>query len=125
MLLLKIKNNKDFEEVEVDIMEEDVQTEVEVVIRVFISEEKRFNLTLKRPANDKIKILAEELGDLLRFTKYELTFFYKGDKVGLNERLGDREIGGRTGENFLLCLKGGSEGPKAWKRFTTVDDPCR
>jgi hypothetical protein len=25
----------------------------------------------------------------------------------------------------LLCLKGGNEGPKAWKRFTTVDDPCR
>ena len=25
----------------------------------------------------------------------------------------------------MLCLKGGNEGPKAWKRFTTVDDPCR
>jgi hypothetical protein len=42
--------------------------------------------------------------------------------VGLNERIGDREIGE---ENFLMCLKGGSEGPKTWKRFTNVDDPCR
>jgi hypothetical protein len=28
-------------------------------------------------------------------------------------------------DSYLLCLKGGSEGPKAWKRFTRVDDPCR
>jgi hypothetical protein len=27
--------------------------------------------------------------------------------------------------NFLLCLKGGSEGPRSWKRFLHVDDPCR
>jgi hypothetical protein len=30
-----------------------------------------------------------------------------------------------NGDHFLLCLKGGNEGPRAWKRFTTVDDPCR
>ena len=50
-------------------------------------------MVLDRPSNDKIKVLAEELGDLLGLSKYALTFFYKGDKVGLNERLGDRDIG--------------------------------
>jgi hypothetical protein len=63
--------------------------------------------------------------------------------VGLNERLGDRDIGSSNSSgydaaesnpsksislrkgNYLLCLKGGSEGPKTWKRFLHVDDPCR
>jgi hypothetical protein len=97
---------------------------------------------LKRPANDKIKLLAEVLGELLGLSKYSLTFFYNGDMVGLNERLGDRDIGSITSAsdavenspsksislskgNYLLCLKGGSEGPKTWKRFLHVDDPCR
>jgi hypothetical protein len=66
---------------------------VQVPIRVLVSEDKRFTLLLKRPSNDKLKILAEEVGDLLGLSKYALTFFYKGDRVGLNERLGDREIG--------------------------------
>ena len=38
-------------------------------------------------------MIAEEIGELLNLSKYALTFFYKGDKVGLNERLGDRDIG--------------------------------
>ena len=100
-------------------------------VRILISEDKRFTLSMKRPANDKIKQLADDLGDLLNLTRYALTFFYKGDKVALNERIGDREIGGLSNkgtekdDSYLLCLKGGSEGPKAWKRFTHVDDPCR
>lgn len=62
-------------------------------IRVVMSEDKRFSLIIKKGANDKIKMVAEELAELLNVTKYSLTFFYKGDKVGLNERLGDRDIG--------------------------------
>jgi hypothetical protein len=77
-----------------------VRTEVEVHIRVLISEDKRFTLTLRRPANDKVKVLAEDLGELLSLSKYALTFFYKGDKVALNERLGDREIGGCPATNI-------------------------
>jgi hypothetical protein len=107
-------------------------TEVELSIRVVIEEDKRFSLITKRQANDKIKVVAEELAELLSLSKYALTFFYKGEKVGLNERLGDRDIGGKHGgtslgnsDNFLLVLKGGSEGPKGWKRFLHVDDPCR
>ncbi len=69
-------------------------TEIELSIRVLISEDKRFSLILKTQTNDKIKNIAEEIGELLNLSKYALTFFYKGDKVGLNERLGDRDIGG-------------------------------
>jgi hypothetical protein len=93
-----------------------------------MDEEKRFSIILRLPANDKIKSIAEELAELLAISKYSLTFFYKGEKVNLGERLGDRSIGGRTNnenDDFLLCLKGGSEGPKIWKRFTHVDDPVR
>jgi hypothetical protein len=82
------------DEVEVDIVSEEVKSEVEVKIRVIISEEKRFTLFIKRPSNDKMKVLADELGELLNLSRYALTFFYRGDKVALNERIGDREIGG-------------------------------
>ena len=58
-----------------------------------ISEDKRFSLVVKKQANDKIKAVAEELAELLNLSKYALTFFFKGDKVGINERLGDRDIG--------------------------------
>jgi hypothetical protein len=85
--------------VEIDINEEDVRIEVEVPIRVIISESKRFSLTLRRPSNDKLKILAEDLGELLGLSKYALTFFFNGDKVGLNERLGDRAIGQSPSSN--------------------------
>ena len=69
-------------------------TEVDLSIRVVINEDKRFSLIIKKLANDKIKMVAEELAELLNLSKYSLTFFFKGDKVGLNERLGDRDIGG-------------------------------
>jgi len=103
-------------------------TEVEISARVVVCEDKRFSIILKKPANDKIKSIAEELAELLGLSKYALTFFYRGDKVGFNERFGDRNIGGKSNnesDDFLLCLKGGNEGPKIWKRFLHVDDPCR
>jgi hypothetical protein len=58
----------------VDIVEDDIRIEVEIVMRVVVSEEKRFTLKLVRPANDKMKVLAEDVGDLLNLTRYELTF---------------------------------------------------
>jgi len=81
------------EEIEADIEAEEVLTDVEVKVRVVMSEDKRFTLALRRPSNDKMKILADDLGELLNLSRYALTFFFKGDKVALNERLGDREIG--------------------------------
>ena len=112
-----------------NVIEDDIHIEVTVTLRVVVSEEKRFTLTMKRPSNDKIKVLAEEVGELLNLTRYELTFFYKNEPLGLNERIGDRDIGtiltNGNAINYLMCLKGGAQGPKAWKRFTTVDDPIR
>jgi hypothetical protein len=70
-----------------------IATEIELSVRVVISEDKRFSLVVKQNANDKIKAVAEELAELLNLSKYALTFFYKGDKIGINERLGDRDIG--------------------------------
>lgn len=119
----------DFEELQVDVKEDDIRIELSLTLRVVVSEEKRFTIKMKRPTNDKIKMLAEEVGELLNLTRYELTFFYKNEPLGLNERIGDRDIGSTHSsdemKNYLLCLKGGAQGPKTWKRFTTVDDPCR
>ena len=46
--------------------------------------------------------------------------------------MGDRDIGGKIGDTsssnekkHLLCMKGGSEGPKTFKRFSKVDEPVR
>jgi hypothetical protein len=85
-------------------------------------------MILRKQSNEKLKAVAEELGELLGLSKYRLTFFYRGDKVNLTDRLGDKEIGGKAdkdNDEFLLCLMGGSDGPIAWKRFTNIDDPCR
>jgi hypothetical protein len=94
--LTAVKSMDGHEEIEVDIAAEEVKTEVEVKVRVIMSEDKRFTVSLKRPANDKMKVLADELGELLNLSRYALTFFYRGDMVALNERIGDREIGGLT-----------------------------
>lgn len=71
-----------------------------------MSEDKRFTLVVKKQTNDKIKAIAEELAEILNVTKYSLTFFYKGDKIGLNERLGDRDIGvsskGNQNNGFMV-----------------------
>jgi hypothetical protein len=88
---------------------------VEVSIRIVISEDgQKLSMVVKAPANEKLKAVAEELGEYLGLSKYRLTFFYRGEKVNLGERLGDREIGGLPGndsQEFLLCLKGGNDGP--------------
>ena len=73
-------------------------------MRVVISEDKRFSLVVKKQANDKIKAVAEELAELLNLSKYALTFFFKGDKIGLNERLGDRDIG--VPSNLITNISG-------------------
>lgn len=96
-------------------------------MRVVISDDKRFSVILNKSVNAKIKTIAEEVEVLIDVPKYGLTFFYQGEKLSFGDTIGDRGIGGPTGDSghFLLCLKGGDEGPKCWKRFTTVDDPCR
>jgi hypothetical protein len=60
-----------------------------------VSDEQKFTIVLRKSTNDKIKSIAEELGELLDTGKYKFSFFYQGEKVSLNERLGDKEIGGK------------------------------
>lgn len=57
-----------------------------------------------------------------------MTFFFRGEKVILPERIGDRGIGSIPNtepDEYLLCLKGGSDGPVPWRRFSNTDDPIR
>jgi len=94
--------------------------EVEISVRVLTAEDKKLSIIIKKPANDKIKSIAEELAELLGLSKYSLTFFYKGEKLNFSEKLADKGIGSKShkeSDNFLLCLKGESEKPKIWRRF--------
>jgi hypothetical protein len=118
----------EYEEIMFDSEKDKFILEVEISIRVIVSEEQRFTLILRKSVNEKLKSIAEELGDMLALSKYRLTFFYRGEKVNLSDRFGDREIGAspdNQADEFLLCMKGGSDGPIVWKRFTHIDDPCR
>ena len=92
---VKDKGNEAESVIEVDTTQEEVLSEVEIQVRVVIGEDKKFTLTTQKLANDKVKVIAEELAEMLNFSKYALTFFYKGEKVSMNERLGDKEIGCR------------------------------
>lgn len=85
--------SSEFEDIEIDLAIDDVKTEIEMSIRVVIGEDKRFTLLIKKSTNDKFMAIAEELAEILNVTKYSLTFFYRGEKVGLKDRLGDRDIG--------------------------------
>mmetsp|Transcript_40781 Transcript_40781/g.39376 ORF Transcript_40781/g.39376 Transcript_40781/m.39376 type:complete len:112 (+) Transcript_40781:240-575(+) len=85
----------DYEEEEVTLEQENCAQEIEVSLRVIVSEEQRFTLILRKSPNEKIKSIAEELGDILQLSKYRLSFFFKGEKVNLGDRLGDKEIGSK------------------------------
>ena len=108
--------------------------EVEINVRVVVGEDQRFSISIKKNTNAKIKQISEDIADLINTPKYGLTFFYQGEKLSFGDRLGDKAIGipcalsqstSKDQEKFILCLKGGNEGPKAWKRFLHTDDPCR
>lgn len=85
--------------IDVDLENEEILNVVEIQVRVIISENQKFTLTMQKMSNDKIKVVAEELSEMLNISKYALTFFYKGDKVNMNERFGDKDIGGKANLN--------------------------
>ena len=94
--------------------------EVEINVRIVVSEDSRFSITIKKSTNAKIKQISEDLCELIDTPKYGMTFFYQGEKLSFGEKIGDRNIGAPPGfknETYLMCLKGGNEGPKSWKRF--------
>jgi hypothetical protein len=93
---IRVRNDQgEHEEVNVQLGEgaEELLSQVEISVRVVMSEEKRFTTVLRSNSNSKIKDLEEDLTDLLSMPKYSMAFFFKGEKISLGERLGDREIG--------------------------------
>jgi hypothetical protein len=73
-------------------------------------------------------VVAEQIADLFAETKYSISFFYNSQKINLNDRIADIGIGyfGKdTGNNTMLCLKGGIDAPKIFNRFKQVDSPER
>lgn len=95
-MLMRVRNEKgEFEEMTINLEggAEELLQEVEISVRVLMSEEKRFTTVIRKHSNSKIKDLEEDLTEILNLPKYSLAFFFKGEKVSLGERLGDRDIG--------------------------------
>ena len=63
---------------------------IQLNVRVIASEQKKFTITMSRSSNDKLMDLAQEIGDQLTQSKYNLTFIFKGENLDLSTRLGDK-----------------------------------
>lgn len=96
---------------------------------VILSEDKKINMTLSAGADDKAMAIAEQIADLFGETKYSISFFMGGQKINLNDKLADLDIGfyqdPKNQRNQVLCLKGGVDAPKIFHRFKHVDSPER
>jgi len=60
---------------------------------VILSEEKRVAITLSASADDKAMAIAEQIADLFGETKYSISFFMSGQKINLNDKLADLNLG--------------------------------
>ena len=58
-----------------------------------LSEDKKYNMTLSVCADDKAMIIAEQIADLFGETKYSISFFMGGQKINLNDKLADLNLG--------------------------------
>ena len=50
-------------------------------------------MTLTAQADDKAMAIAEQIADLFGETKYSVSFFTAGQKINLNDKLADLNIG--------------------------------
>jgi len=62
-------------------------------VYVILSEEKRVSITLSAYADDKAMAIAEQVADLFGETKYSISFFMSGQKINLNDKLADLNLG--------------------------------
>lgn len=73
--------------------------------------------------------IADQVADIFGETKYSISFFTAGQKINLNDKLADLNIGyfkdPKFQQNQVLCLKGGVDAPKIFNRFKHVDSPER
>jgi hypothetical protein len=94
-----------------------------------LSEEKRVAMTISASADDKAMAMGEQIADLFGETKYSISFFMSGQKINLNDKLGDLNLGyyknPQDQMHQVLCLKGGVDAPKIFHRFKHVDSPER
>ena len=91
--------------------------------------DKKYNMTISAHTDDKAMAVAEQLAELFGETKYSISFFMDGQKINLNDKLADLNIGYYKSKEHqqgqLLCLKGGMDAPKIFHRFKHVDSPER
>lgn len=50
-------------------------------------------ITLSASADDKAMAIAEQIADLFGETKYSISFFMSGQKINLNDKLADLNLG--------------------------------
>ena len=86
-------------------------------------------MTLTVQADDKAMAIADQIAEIFGETKYSISFFSAGQKINLNDKVADLNIGYYKNpdnqENKILCLKGGVDAPKVFHRFKHVDSPER
>ena len=73
--------------------------------------------------------VAEQIADLVSETKYSISLFSNGQRLNLNDRIGDLRLGHESTKSqvlsHIICLKGAIDAPKIFNRFKQVDAPER
>ena len=86
-------------------------------------------MTLTVQADDKAMAIADQIAEIFGETKYSISFFSAGQKINLNDKVADLNVGyyknPESQQNKVLCLKGGVDAPKVFHRFKHVDSPER
>lgn len=67
--------------------------QISLQVRVILSEDKKVSFTLSASADDKAMAVAEQIADLFGETKYSISFFTGGQKINLNDKLADLNLG--------------------------------
>ena len=101
---------------------------INLKVKCTLAQDKIQTIKMKVSTNDKAMVVAEQIADLFAETKYSISFFYNSQKINLNDRIADIGIGFHqedSGNNTMICLKGGIDAPKIFNRFKQVDSPER
>ena len=62
-------------------------------VRVIVSEQQKFSIDMPCHTNFKVGDVAKEIGEQIDQSKYELSFFYKGECLSLSTKFGEKNIG--------------------------------
>ena len=67
--------------------------QVQLQVYVILSEEKKVTMTLTVQADDKAMAIADQIAEIFGETKYSISFFSAGQKINLNDKVADLNIG--------------------------------